>query len=502
MPLEKDEGATAIPEGAELFIVDAAPKPAWWRDFFEIKRQLNQSLKGAILFFPVRDRIFALTFGHVMHHLKDTSYEYDFGIKVTLNCLDPDKIKNTDTLEPSSSRRQRTQVSVDTSLTFFDFDRDSTVLRSLTGKVREQYKDVVKTATGSSSLRVGSDVVAEELTEFCERLVQIYEADDYKMYFPDIRTIAPVRDPDIVELLDKMLEQSVRQLSPDVTLIIPDLIEYRDSIFVGFRGLRGKYRSDDIQLSEYANYLNERNSNIAEATLESLRKHEIFLCDEHGQAQGPCFSIYKSLVFEASLPNDSGIYHLSEGSWYRVEGEYIRKITDYLDDLYLDFPMPAFEHKGEGEYNEFVGKSGLGFICLDRQNISPKGQKQIEPCDLIRLNGDKIEFVHVKISTQSSMLSHLFNQGAGSLDLLRQNDEAVSKLKQLVIDKGGKDLSAEWISAIEQEKYVVIYAIVTHKNAANKSNNIPLFSKISLYRTMKDLRARGVGRNYAFISCA
>jgi hypothetical protein len=27
-------------------------------------------------------------------------------------------------------------------------------------------------------------------------------------------------------------------------------------------------------------------------------------------------------------------------------------------------------------------------VCLDRENIAPSGQRQIEPCDLLRLNED------------------------------------------------------------------------------------------------------------------
>ncbi|MBY5777351.1 TIGR04141 family sporadically distributed protein [Rhizobium leguminosarum] len=500
VPLEREAGANAIPHGSELFILDAEPKPAWWRGFFEITRPLNQGLKGAILFLPVKGRTFALTFGHVAHNLKDTSYEHDFGIKVTLNCLDPNKIKNTDTLEPSSSTRQRTQVSIDTSLTLFDFDRDSTILRSLTGKVRDEHKELIKTATGSSSLRVSSDIVSEEILEFCERVLAIYESEDYKEHFPDIRKIAPVRDPAVVSHLDSLLLNAVRALSPAVTLIIPDIIDYRDAVLIGFRGARGKYISDDIRLDEYSKYLLARGINVAEIDINTMKKHEVFLCDEDGNIRGPSFSIYKSLVFETELPADTGLYNFTEGSWYRIEGDYIAMLTDYLDPLYTDYPLPAYSHKTEGEYNDSVGIAGLGFQSLDRKNISPPGQTQIEPCDLIRINEDIIEFVHVKLSTQSSVLSHLFNQGTNAIDILRSDEHAVEKLKVLISQKHGGVIPPEWNSLIDSEKYSVVYAIITHKDPKGRSGNLPLFSRISLYKAMRNLRARGVGRGFAFIA--
>ena len=128
--LEDDVTGDDLPEGASLFVLDSDPMPPWWRSYFGIKKTLLQTLKAAVVFVPVGERTFAITFGHVQHNLRDTSYEYDFGLRVTLNCVDPDKLKSTDVLMPNGSKRQRTQVPVDSDLTYFDFDRDATILKS------------------------------------------------------------------------------------------------------------------------------------------------------------------------------------------------------------------------------------------------------------------------------------------------------------------------------------------------------------------------------------
>ena len=80
-----------LPTGAMLYVFDNMPKPPWWRQYFGIETPLNQALKGAILLLPVEGRTFCITFGHVAHKLFDTAYQYDFGMQVTLNCLDPEK---------------------------------------------------------------------------------------------------------------------------------------------------------------------------------------------------------------------------------------------------------------------------------------------------------------------------------------------------------------------------------------------------------------------------
>lgn len=109
--------ATDLPEGAALYILDAHPKPPWWRSYFGVTEPLLQQFKGALVFLPVDHRCFALSFGQVFHHLNDAAYEYEFGLRVTLNSVDPNKLKSADMVAPGVARRKRTQVPVSTELT-------------------------------------------------------------------------------------------------------------------------------------------------------------------------------------------------------------------------------------------------------------------------------------------------------------------------------------------------------------------------------------------------
>jgi uncharacterized protein (TIGR04141 family) len=110
----EEEIAEALPDGARLYILDTPARPPWWREFFGIKKELYQSSKGALIFLDVGDRSFAISFGHVYHHLSDYSYEYDFGLRVTLNSLDPSELKSADMVSPGTARRKRTQVAIST----------------------------------------------------------------------------------------------------------------------------------------------------------------------------------------------------------------------------------------------------------------------------------------------------------------------------------------------------------------------------------------------------
>jgi uncharacterized protein (TIGR04141 family) len=146
----------SLPEGSRIYLGEIPPRSPWWKDYFNISANLKSSAVGALIFLPLHDRVFALSFGHVSHNLTDHSFEYDFGVRVTLNSLEPSGLKSTDVLEPGVARRSRIQAPVGSELTFFDIDRDSTILKGITGYVKESRKSWFAQATGASNLRISS----------------------------------------------------------------------------------------------------------------------------------------------------------------------------------------------------------------------------------------------------------------------------------------------------------------------------------------------------------
>lgn len=130
------EDETNIPEGGVMYFGQSPIKRPWWKEYWGINQDLKQSSAGAIVFLPVNDSWFAITFGSSYHNLKEKSYEYDFGIRTTLNSLDPEKIKSTDLLVPETAKRQRIQIPNAANLTYFDFNKDESIVKRLTGAVK------------------------------------------------------------------------------------------------------------------------------------------------------------------------------------------------------------------------------------------------------------------------------------------------------------------------------------------------------------------------------
>lgn len=498
--LEAQVKADSLPEKAVLFVLDSPPRPPWWKDYFGIQKHLNQVSKGALVFLPTGDRCFALSFGHVAHNLKDTSYEYDFGLRVTLNSLDPKKLKSTDTVEPSAAKRQRTQFPIESELTLFDFDRDSTILRSLTGKVRDEHKELFRHATGASNLRISTDTPADGLGPLCEKLLELYDGNQFETSFPDIQNIAPVKDPAILDALNEQLLAALMAGDPDLNLTVPEIINYSDNVFVTFSGAGTSLVYDDVYIGRYYEYLDKRNIDLAGVNIEVLSRHNLVLTDENGTPRDR-YSILKSLVFDTTLALAGGsTFHLSEGHWYRIDNNYIARLTKYLDPLCVATDLPAYIQSSEGEYNLAVAHAQAEIACLDRSSIAPEGQTQVEPCDLLTVRDGSVIFYHVKVSTLSAQLSHLFNQGVNSIELLRLEDEAVERLTKLLESAFKIEDAKNAIALLTDGKCHIQFVIVTRKDAANKSLNLPLFSRISLMRAMKALHVRGIKHSYTFVS--
>jgi uncharacterized protein (TIGR04141 family) len=499
--LEPAANATNIPQDSTLYILDNDPKRPWWRGYFGITEDIWQSSKGALLFLPVGQRCFALAFGMVSHNLRDTSYEYDFGLLVTLNSVDPDELRSTDKLSPGDAKRTRTQVPISTDLPQLDFDGDSDIIKSLTGKVKPRYQSIFKNATGSISLKIGLQISPDKLTKLCRILLTLYKRDSYKTKFPNIQNIVPLRDPTLVSPLNQLLLNAFRARAEDLTLTIPDMVDYRDYTCCEFAG--GGLHSNiypDISIEQFFDYLGD--TDLATIDLETLKHYRLILTDADG-SPGPSYGIFRALIFEATLPNDNSSYHFRDGVWFKVQSDYVLRLKAYLDSKCEITDLCPYNHDlvvnniatySEGNYNASVPQWNQRFICLDKTDIRPRGNSAIEPCDLYSSIGDPIAkrgnravFYHVKISTRSAQLSHLVNQGTNSIDLITIEPPSMVKLRNLIQARIGTNNLQHFLNPLEDKDFKVVFAIITHKPSNLMSDNIPLFSKITLTKNFQHL---------------
>jgi uncharacterized protein (TIGR04141 family) len=227
------------------------------------------------------------------------------------------------------------------------------------------------------------------------------------------------------------------------------------------------------------------------------------------------FGIYRSLVFDVEPDQEQAIFHFCEGNWYKVERAYVERLRNYLDSRCLESDLCAYNHDetkdgkavySEGKYNASISAWNNRFICLDQTDISPTGHTQVEPCDVYSVEQDastssryRAVFYHLKISTRSAHLSHLFNQGVNSITLIELEASSRQKMKALVTDRlNGNDPQA-YLAPLESFDFKVVFCVITHKEVSKKSGNLPLFSKISLMRSMQQLDLMKVPSSLMFV---
>lgn len=483
-----------LPTGKQFYLLKSSGNEPWWKEYLGLQNFLGQGLNCGLLLMSAAGKSFAICFGNVAYVLDENLYEHDFGWKTTLNLLG-DKIKAAEYTNTNSLSKNRTQYPSIQEWTQMDLDKNTDIIQRIEGKIEDKYKDLVSSACGTDSLRVQMKKDFAELPDLCAELYEIYQKDDYKRKFPKIDNIRQVSDPDILKQLDDSLLDALKSKNPNVFLTFPKMLKDSSEAFFKYKLNRKSERYNDLDIVDFYTLLN---GNLGTLEKQDFQKFAIILCNENEDIidQAP---LKKCLIFDTKLQSETYIFN--EGIWYHANDDYIACISQELDELFKDYALMPFDNTcvengklSEGAYNGKVGQLGQGYVCLDRTNIAPNGRGNVEPCDLFSIdNSGNPTFIHVKRSTNSSMLSHLFNQGLVSVDLLRSVPESFNKLERLATEK------LEHAFAINNGRFNVIFAIITNKDARKKSTNLPLFSRLTLYRVYRELVRHNCDVNITYI---
>ena len=122
-------------------------------------------------------------------------------------------------------------------------------------------------------------------------------------------------------------------------------------------------------------------------------------------------------------------YVLIDGQVCRVDANFLAALDRELErSLAVENLVPYKAGELEGPYNDRAGK-GTGMLVLDKKDIRPRGTTQIEPCDLLGLDGT---LCHVKRHTTATGISHLANQAITSATVLLREKESRQKLVGLI----------------------------------------------------------------------
>ncbi|HAT9117803.1 TPA: hypothetical protein JBB47_13475, partial [Legionella pneumophila subsp. pneumophila] len=303
--------------------------------------------------------------------------------------------------------------------------------------------------------------------------------------------------PEKIDLLNIKLISAFRNKNERLILTIPEIINYKEDLFVTFSGVGKGLVYSDVLIEHYYEYLERSDYDVNNINIETLKKHHLVLTNEDGFHWGEHPSIFKCILFDVTIEDET--YHFCEGNWYLVNQDFLIKLSETLDPKCKDSTLLPYNHESEGDYNEENEDLTLKRICLDKTSISLPKQHAVEPCDILQIAENQIVMHHIKRNTLSAPLSHLFNQGMNALHLMLDNHKTFDNLKTLIINKLPTSKDDLIHLSIKDVKFKIIYGIITHKNKDKKSSNLPLFSRISLYRSIKTFNRMNIESELCFI---
>jgi uncharacterized protein (TIGR04141 family) len=439
---------------------------------------LESSGASAVFFARASGRLFALTFGYGRTLIKQESYISNFGLKVVLNSVDPEKLRGFDakTLD-AVPLNKKSQVGKSSGFSAFGLDVETDILFAATGEPKD--KSFGKNIGGKDSLKVTLPIDVGDIVGLLEKLLVQYDSVKYKESFDWIDNMEAIRDKQQISLLNERLIDKIQLNNQAGTWIaVPEVIEWEK--IDGFKYQRPKKGEllDDIDWDSYIKFIGDPK----QITIDKLKNQVVYgISRESDQAEYE-WSIFQCIYCE--IDDENKKYVLTNGGWYNIETNFLNRLDQAVNNITVsELKLPDYTEKDEGSYNKKVAESDKAYYALmDRKNINYGGShSKIEFCDLY--TKDK-KLIHIKHYGGSSVLSHLFSQGAISARLMVSDSLFVDKVNEK-LPESHRISHSNVIKSIDE--YEVVYGIATHVH--DKHVTLPLFSKINLKNAISLLSA-------------
>lgn len=472
-------------EGAEkatLYIKKNPPPtpPKWTRLFtlfggvpeeeFEKTRTV-----GAVFLVNCAGRLFVLSFGTGFHLLKHDAVERDFGLRVTLNSVDPDKLRSLDKASydhnPLNSRNQSPR---DVDIFNLDVDSETEMLYAITGQSNvPEFGTVV---TGRDALTLSVEVNLDNLHKILAEASKQYAA-PLPARFSWVDNLSRVRTSSQIDELDKRLDDILA--SGDTTnlwLGEPEIVDWETQAGYSFDLKSKTPRHVVLSFKDFTDHIKPNSP-----TVELLKSHVVHINDAEFKAV-KTWPLYRCLYAEITLKGSQ--YILRNGIWYKISDAFVQTIDNGLTALKkYGFTFPLYKQDREEEYNETLAAAYPSFSLMDKKNIKIGGvYDKLEHCDLI---GNGTDFIHVKFYRSSGTLSHLFAQGFVAAEAFIKDVKYRTELNP----KLPKSIQlSDPEPRPNPSHYKVVYAIATKKKVPEE---LPFFSKVTLKNALATLQALG-----------
>jgi uncharacterized protein (TIGR04141 family) len=472
-------------------------EPSWIKKFFgdsfdntfqsddgkDLKKLFTASSKAVLLVdLDIDDttKTFALVFGYGRYLLNHGTYEERFGLRTTLNVIDPNKLRKIDRKSMTSAPKDTTeQLSRAGVAADFAIDIEQDLILAITGNTA--IDTFGSTVSGKDSLSVSVGVNLSNINEFLEECYRNYSSEEYKKNFAWIDQISEVRNPMLIESLNGQLAQRLKDENLDnLWMAVPEIVDWHNLEGFSYNGKKEDLR-DDIDIHGFLDNLNDKQKQNIDLAL--LKRKHIKGFDSASDQEIYDWQAFNCLYCELEDSDSNKTYLLSNGKWYEIETNFVKQVNDDFKSVIAASTLPEYNHQNEKDYNEKIPGEDENYCCMDCKIISHGGgRSKIEFCDLM---GKDKKLVHVKHYGGSSVLSHLFSQGVVSGELFLSDKEFREKVLGLLPDSH-KIFDADTMP--KASEYEVVFAVISK---SKKDLNLPFFSKVSLRNAKRRLKTFG-----------
>ena len=290
-------------------------------DFSEI--ELHNTSNSFVLALEVADRRFVVTFGYGFGAIDRSLVEADFGLRVTLNVVDPQALDtlNTRTLD-RVTKQTRTHLNVGRPVQEFGIEPDLDWLRSVRGKADDG--EIAGRVEGADSVGINWDGGLHRLGDCCERLLELYESEAYKASFGFVDYVRPLRTTEaITSMLDQQAFELLWQHNVErLAVAHPDPPAADVETFKMWCGHIKKEDIDEIDLRVVFDFLDEYVSKGQK--VPDVRKIWVVALDGERRPRSDKTSLWKYIV--AQVDYDHNTYVLSLEQWFRTDADYIQTL--------------------------------------------------------------------------------------------------------------------------------------------------------------------------------
>ncbi|MFM9272819.1 TIGR04141 family sporadically distributed protein [Pseudarthrobacter sp. NKDBFgelt] len=437
-----------------------------------------------VLLFEVKTRFFAVCFGHGHSILNAELLEPEFGLRTTVNAVDPYKLAamQVRTLN-ENSRQQRSQTSNQASIADLDLDVEREMIRFVRGKVGDS-KSLVNSLGGSQAASLTTKAGLKDIPTILAWLLASFESDAYKTSFPYLDNFVPLKKNDaaikpLVGLLNAAIKNPAGQR---IGVASPDDIFGEEPDYYQISGDRK--RRDHLEDLTLTDVLNQISESSKANPLEDLK---ITPFNSGGDPIRTARKLRDYFVFEVIDNKETYVFCL--GQWFRIDKDYVKKINNQVRailDVTSQVGLPIWgksadgKELGEGDYNETTAKK-FQWLLLDKKNFPIGGAYQkVEIADMITDQGD---FLCVKRMESSATLSHLFSQAAVSAELY--GEDAAGYRAHV-----SKKFNGQFKSSTLPTNPRMVLAIATEKPGP-LADVLFFFSKVNLVQRKRSIERSG-----------